>query len=127
VVDTLGLLLDVLVHAANVQDRDGAKPLLNRLRGRFPRLELIGADGSYRGPLEEWTTRVTGFILQIVRRDPDRKGFYVLPRRWVVERTFGWFGRYRRLSKDDEEVPQSRESMIYIAMIHLMVRRLAPS
>jgi len=127
VVDTLGLLLDVLVHAANVQDRDGAKPLLNRLRGRFPRLELIGADCSYRGPLEEWTTRVTGFILQIVRRDPDRKGFYVLPRRWVVERTFGWFGRYRRLSKDDEEVPQSRESMIYIAMIHLMVRRLAPS
>ena len=126
-VDTLGLLLDVLVHAANVQDRDGAKPLLNRLRGRFPRLELIWADGSYRGPLEEWTERVTGFLLQIVRRDPNRKGFYVLPRRWVVERTFGWFGRYRRLSKDDEEVPQSSESMIYIAMIHLMVRRLAPS
>jgi len=126
VVDTLGLLLDVLVHAANVQDRDGAKPLLNRLRGRFPRLEVSWADGSYRGPLEEWTDRVTGFILQIVRRDPDRKGFYVLPRRWVVERTFGWFGRYRRLSKDYEEVPQSSESMIYSAMIHLMVRRLAP-
>ncbi len=126
-VDTLGLLLAVLVHAANGQDRDGAKPLLNRLRGRFPRLEVIWADGSYRGPLEEWTDRVTGFILQIVRRDPDRKGFYVLPRRWVVERTFGWFGRYRRLSKDYEEVPQSSESMIYIAMIHLMVRRLAPS
>ncbi len=126
-VDTLGLLLDVIVHAANVQDRDGAKSLLNRLRGRFPRLELIWADSSYRGPLEEWTGRVTGFILQIVRRDPGRKGFYVLPRRWVVERTFGWFGRYRRLSKDYEEVPQSSESMIYIAMIHLMVRRLAPS
>jgi len=121
------LLLDLLVHPASVQDRDGAKVLLDRLRGRFPRLELLWADGNYAGTLVAWAEQVTGFLLQIVRRPPEQVGFAILPKRWIVERTFGWFGRYRRLSKDYEELPASSEAMIRLAMIHLMVRRLAPS
>lgn len=120
-------LLDLLVHPASVQDRDGAKVVLNRLRGRFPRRALLWADGNYGGALVQGTEQVTGFLLQIVRRSPDQVGFAVLPKRWIVERTFGWFGRYRRLSKDYEELPTSSEALIRLAMIHLMVRRLAPS
>lgn len=124
-VDTLGLLLAVLVHAANIQDRDGAKALLPRLKGRFPRLRLIWADAGYAGQLVDWTRRVCHWTLEIVRRREQAQGFEVLPRRWVVERTFAWLGRYRRLSKDYEQLSQSSESMILLAMINLMTRRLA--
>jgi putative transposase len=123
-VDTLGLVLMVIVHAANIQDRDGAKLLLERVQGRFPRLRLIWADGGYAGKLIDWVKTVFRWVLEIVKRSDDVKGFQVLPHRWVVERTFGWLGRYRRLSKDYEGLPESSEAMIYIAMIHLMVRRL---
>lgn len=123
-VDTLGLLLMVIVHAANIQDRDGAKLLLEKARRRFPRLRLIWADGGYTGKLIDWVKTVCHWVLEIVKRRDDVKGFQVLPHRWVVERTFGWLGRYRRLSKDYEGLPESSEAMIYIAMIHLMVRRL---
>lgn len=123
-VDTLGLVLMVVVHAANIQDRDGAKLLLEKARGRFPRLRLIWADGGYAGKLVEWVKTFCHRVLEIVKRSDDIEGFQVLPHRWVVERTFGWFGRYRRLSKDYEGLPESSEAMIYIAMIHLMVRRL---
>jgi len=123
-VDTLGLVLMVIVHAANIQDRDGAKLLLERVQGRFPRLRLIWADGGYAGKLIDWVKTVFHWVLEIVKRSDDVKGFQVLPHRWVVERTFGWLGRYRRLSKDYEGLPESSEAMIYIAMIHLMVRRL---
>jgi putative transposase len=123
-VDTLGLVLMVIVHAANIQDRDGAKLLLERVQGRFPRLRLIWADGGYAGKLIDWVKTVFNWVLEIVKRSDDVKGFQVLPHRWVVERTFGWLGRYRRLSKDYEGLPESSEAMIYIAMIHLMVRRL---
>ncbi len=125
-VDTLGLLRVVVVHAANIQDGSGAKLVLARMQGRFPRLRTIWADGAYRGRLIAWTQALLGCILEIVTRCDDQKGFVVLPKRWIVERTFGWFGRYRRLSKDDEELPARSESMIYIAMIQLMLRRLAP-
>ena len=108
------------MHAANIQDRDGAKELLSRLAGRFPRLRLIWADGGYAGKLVEWTRHVCHWTLEIVRRNDDVTGFRVLPRRWVVERTFAWLGRYRRLSKDYEQLPESSESMILIAMINLM-------
>ena len=126
VVDTLGLLLVVLVHAASVQDRDGAKDLLRKLKGHFSRLLLIWADGGYAGKLVEWVKRFGHWTLEIVKRSDDVKGFKVLPRRWVVERTFAWLGRYRRLSKDYEELPQSSETMIYLSMINLMLHRLKP-
>lgn len=125
-VDTLGLIVAVVVHAANIQDRDGAKLVLARLVGWLPRLQLIWADGGYAGQLIGWVKELGGWVLQIVKRCDDAKGFVVLPKRWIVERTFGWFGRYRRLSKDYEALTDSSESMIYLAMIHLMLRRLRP-
>jgi putative transposase len=128
VVDTLGLLLVVVVHAASIQDYQGARLVFMRLRGVFPRLRLIWADGIYAYTnLVEWVQRFAGWVLEIVKKPEDQKGFCVLPRRWVVERTFGWLGKYRRLSKDYEHSTQSSEAMIRLAMIHIMVRRLASS
>jgi putative transposase len=124
----MGLILTVVVQAGSTQDRDGAKLVLGRLsRGEFSRLELIWADGAYGGELVEWVKRFLGWALEIVKRPKEQKGFVVLPRRWVVERTLlGWLGRYRRLSKDYEERPGSEEAIILIAMINLMVHRLEP-
>jgi len=124
VVDTMGLLLAVVVHAANVQDRDGAKLVLQKLTGRYPRLQLIWADGGYAGQLIEWVHQLGGWRLEIVKR-PEQGKFVVLPRRWVVERTLAWLGRYRRLSKDYEALPETSEALIHIAMTRLMLRRLA--
>ncbi len=124
-VDTMGLILTVVVHVASIQDRDGAKLVLEKARGCFPRLKLLWADGGYAGKLVDWTMTVCGWVLQIVKRSDDTKGFKLLPRRWVVERTFGWLGRYRRLSKDYERKTENSEAMIYWAMTRLMVRRLA--
>jgi putative transposase len=126
-VDTLGLVIAVVVHAANIQDRDGAKMLLSLIQEKVLRLRLIWADGGYAGKLLRWVSamRPTNPLeLEIVKRSDQKKGFYVLPRRWVVERTFGWLGRQRRLSKDYEFHTQSSEAMIRVAMIGLMARRL---
>jgi|TARA_Y100000031_G_C8002664_1_gene284332 putative transposase len=127
VVDTQGLLLAVAVHPANIQDRDGAKQVLHRLLGRFPRLERIWADGAYAGKLVEWVQRNGGWKLELVRRPAHQHTFQVLPRRWVVERTFAWLGRQRRLSKDYEALSKTSEAWIYTAMTGLMLRRLARS
>jgi putative transposase len=127
-VDTLGLVIAVVVHSANIQDRDGAKMLLERIRDSFRRIQLIWADGGYAGKLIQWVSALRPgrpLKLEIVKRSDKVKGFYVLPRRWVVERTFGWLGRHRRLSKDYEYLTETSESMIRIAMIKLMARRLA--
>jgi putative transposase len=124
VVDTMGLLLAVVVHPADIQDRDGAKLVLQRLLGRFPRLKLIWADGAYAGKLVRWAKRKGGWLLELVRRPAQQRTFQVLPRRWVVERTLGWLGRNRRLSKDYEFLPESEEAWVYIGMIRLMLRRL---
>jgi putative transposase len=126
VVDTLGLVMAVVVHAANIQDRDGAKLVLRKLACGFSRLSLIWADGGYAGKLIDWAFNFGRWVLQIVERNKDVKGFAVLPRRWVVERTFSWLGKYRRLSKDYESLPVSSETMIQIAMINLMIHRLKP-
>lgn len=115
------------MHAANIQDRDGAKLVVWRLLGRYPRLQLIWADGGYAGALVEWVREWAKWTLQIVKRSDDTKGFVVLPKRWLVERTFAWCGRYRRLSKDYEAREGSSEAMIYLAMTHRMVRRLKPT
>ena len=122
-VDTMGLLLMVVVHAANVQDRDGARLLLDKAKGLFPRLQRIWADGGYAGKLIAWVQANCGWVLEIIKRTDVVKGFKLLPRRWVVERTFGWMGRYRRLSKDYERLPESSEAMVYWTMTRLMLRR----
>lgn len=95
------------------------------MRGRFPRLARLFADGGYSGqPLTAWLRDFGGWVLEIVRGSPDQEGFAVQPKRWIVERTLGWLNRYRRLSKDYEEHPETSEVMILIAMTHLMVKRL---
>lgn len=124
-VDVMGLVLTVVVHSAGIQDRDGAKLVFERIRNRFARLQLIWADGGYAGKLVTWVKEACHCDMEIVKRNDELKGFHVLPRRWVVERTFGWLGRYRRLSKDYEFHPETSETMVHIAMINLMVRRLA--
>ena len=124
-VDTLGLLLAVAVHPANVQDRDGARLVLQRLLGRHERLRLIWADAAYGGKLVEWARTVGGWSLELVRRPAQQRTFRVLPRRWVVERTFGWLNLQRRLSKDYEALCETTETWLYIAMTGLMLRRLA--
>ncbi len=124
-VDTLGLILAVVVHAGDIQDRDGARLALERLGKGLGRLRLIWADGGYAGQLVEWVQTVYHWTLEIVKRSDDMTGFVVLPKRWIVERTFAWLYRYRRLSKDYEQLPENSEAMIRIAMINLMSRRLA--
>ena len=102
--------------------------MLDRARQRFPRLKKIWADSRYackRTPACVWI--IYGWVLEVVRRLKGAVGFVVLPRRWVVERTFGWFVLYRRLSKDYERNPRVSEAMVYVAMIHLMLRRLRPA
>ena len=126
--DTLGSVLAVVVHAANLQDQAGAKLVLERLKHRFSRLRLIWADGAYAGQLLGWVRglrRGRTLRLEIVKRTDKVPGFVVQPKRWIVERTFGWLNRYRRLSKDYEYLTATSEAMIHVAMINLMVRRLA--
>jgi putative transposase len=126
VVDTLGHLLEVVVHAANIQDRDGAKLVLEKLsKATQEALKKLWGDGGYAGQLIDWVHQHLNAVLEVVQRDPNQKGFQVLPRRWVVERTFAWLGRYRRLSKDYEQRTQSSEAMIYIDEIHTMLKRTA--
>lgn len=125
--DTLGFVLAVVVHSAGIQDRDGAKLVLQQLKDRRPRLKLIWADGGYAGALEAWTKAACGWLLEIVRRRAEAVGFELLPRRWVVERTFAWLGRYRRHSKDYETLTESSEAHIKIALTHLMLRRVTRS
>jgi putative transposase len=127
-VDTLGLLIAVVVTAARVQDYHGAKPVLETIRGRCPRLKVVWADAIYEKQwLIEWVRSECGWELQIIKRNDGEKRFKLLPKRWVVERTLGWLGRSRRLSKDYEQLPETSEAMIQMAMIHIMVRRLEPT
>ncbi len=122
------------MHSAGIQDQDGAKLVLAQgkhrqgehgERGRYVRrLKLIWVDGKYGGQLVEWVEKAYGWTLEVVKRPKDAKGWVVLPRRWVIERTFGWLGRYRRLSRDYEGLLLTSEVLIYAAMVHLMLRRL---
>jgi len=128
IVDTVGNVLDVVVHAADIQDRDGARLLFERLwKQTRKRVQKIWADGAYKGDLVDWVRESLNAALEIVEREEDQDGFEVLPRRWVVERTFAWLGRYRRLSKDYERCTHSSEGMIYIASIQTMAKRIAAS
>ena len=141
-VDTEGFMLKAKVHAANVFDRDGIKQLLEETKELFPRMAHLWLDAGYNGKEKgkDWVEKVLGWAAEIVKRPrrwvrvpegeeppPYPKGFIVLPRRWVVERSFSWIGQNRRMSKDYERVPESGEAFIYVAMTRLMVRRLARS
>lgn len=95
------------------------------MKHRFSKLKLIWADGGYAGKLIDYVNSLYSWTLQIIKRSDNLRGFHVLPKRWIIERTFGWFGNYRRLSKDYEYNPDTSENMIYIAMSNLMARRLA--
>lgn len=123
-VDTQGLLLRVKVTSASVQDRDGAKIIFSENLKYFHKLELTWGDGAYAGQLIEWAKEEHNHKLEIIKRNDDVKGFVVLPRRWVVERTFSWLNNSRRLSKDYERLPKTSENLIYLAMIRLMLRRV---
>jgi putative transposase len=127
-VDCLGLLLGIMVTPASTQDRDAARPLIRTLVQTFGRLQLIWADGGYLGALVNWVKQLRPFgklHLEIVRRSDQARGFEVLPRRWVVERTFGWLVKSRRLCRDYEVRPDHSEAMIRICMIRIMLKRLA--
>jgi putative transposase len=137
-VDTLGLVLGVIVHPADIPDRAGAPWLLRLLQPALPRLERIWADNAYNGPLQTWVWDTFGWRLTLVERpggrgqwlradqEPPRRlpGFHLLPRRWVVERTFAWIGRNRRMSKDYEFLPTTSETWVYLSMLRLMLKRL---
>lgn len=126
-VDTLGMMWGRVVHEANIQDRDGAKLLFWNVMQVLSSLLLIWADGGYAGPLlQEWLQKQNwGWTLEIVKRSDDVKGFKVLPHRWIVERTFGWWNSYRLLAKEYERSTKSSETDLDLVMIHIMVRRLA--
>lgn len=128
VVDTLGLLLVVMVTSATMQDRPGRRTILTRLAVRFPTVALVWADCGYANKIDSsllsWAKEKLGLLVEIVKRSDDVKGFQVLPRRSVVERTFGWLVRNRRLARDYERLTDTSEAMITIAMIRLMTLRL---
>jgi putative transposase len=119
------LVLAVVVHSAGIQDADGARHLIDKVKGTLPRLACIFADSAYAGLLALYVRLALDCVLEIVRRPVQARGFVLLPKRWVVERTFGWLTRYRRLSKDYEQLPATSEAVVLAAMVHLMVRRLA--
>ncbi|MDZ8070990.1 MAG: transposase [Nostoc sp. DedQUE08] len=135
-VDTLGLLIVVVITAANVSEQAGAKLVFSKLdqvrvgvarrRHRFRRLITIWVDGGYRGKgFQHWVIDIYRWIVSVVTRHEEQKGFVVLPKRWLVERTFGWFNWCRRLSKDYEILPETTETFVYVAMIRLMLKQLA--
>jgi len=127
VVDTIGLLVIVLVTAANVQDRDGAQPALAAVRKAFPTISLVWADGGYAGKLVEWAKQTARIVLEIVRKPEGQRTFEVLPRRWVVERTLSWITKCRRLDHDYERLTKTSVAMVEWAMVGVMTRRLAPT
>jgi transposase len=125
-VDTEGLPMRVIVHSAGIQDRDGAALVFDKIRQRFNWLEIVWADGGYNAhQVKDAAAKIPGLCVEIVKRSDDMKGFVVLPRRWVVERTFSWFGRNRRLAKDYENLAETLATFVTLAAIQFGVRRLA--
>ncbi len=125
-VDTLGLMITLVVTTACVQDRDGLRKLLRSFGIHRKKLRKIWVDGGYRGAILEWVKSRFRYSLEVVLRSDEMKGFVLLPKRWVVERTFAWLNNHRRLSKDYERYTKTSETMIQIAMMRLMLRRLKP-
>ena len=126
VVDTIGLMLVVMVTAASVQDRNGGEGILERLHRALGSVRHVFADGGYQGALIDLAKRSWEIVVEVVKKPAEQIGFAVLPRRWVVERTFSWLMRWRRLVRDYERLPETHEAMVHVAMIGLMLNRLAP-
>ena len=122
VVDTLGLLMAVVVHTADIQDRHGAKMVLEKLRHKYPRLHIIYADTGYSVKLVDYVAVAFNWVLSIIKRNEKHK-FVVLPKRWIVERTFAWLDNYRRLSKDYERLNETSLAMVQLAMIRTILNR----
>jgi len=120
----MGLVLVVWISAGSVQDRDGAVPVLREAHREFPTLKHAWVDGAYNGKVIDEVEAETGITIEMVKRSDDMKGFVVLPKRWCVERTFGWLGKYRLLSKEYERTLESSKADIFLAMTSLMLRRL---
>jgi putative transposase len=123
VTDTLGFIMAVVIHSAEIQDREGAKLVIEQLGYDYPRLKKILADGGYTGQLIEWVMKGFGWTLEIVHKVTGIGGFNVLPKRWVVERTFGWFNFNRRLAKDYEMNVECSTAFIHLTMIRIMLNR----
>jgi transposase len=126
VVDTIGLLLVVMVTTAALQDRDGGRSILKLLHGGLASVRHVFADGGYQGQLVAIAKRAWSITVEVVGKPPDQRGFAVLPRRWVVERTFSWLLRQRRLVRDYERLPATHEALVKWAMVAIMLNRLAP-
>lgn len=124
VVDSLGLILAIYIHTADIQDRDGAKLVLPKLLYKFPRLKVIFADGGYSGQLIDWVGKTYGWLLTIIKRTDTEKVFKVLPKRWIVERTFSWLDNHRRLSKDFERLNSTAVAVGQLAMIYILLKRI---
>lgn len=120
----MGFILAVIVHSAGIQDRTGARAVLIRLFRLIPNIQKVFADGGYTGKLIDWTRAMFGWAVEVVKRNETGK-FVVLPKRWIVERTFAWLAFSRRLNRDYETNPRQSEAMIKLAMIHLLVKRLS--
>jgi len=124
ITDTMGFILAIVIHNASIQDRDGAKLVLKEMQYKYPLLKKILADGGYRGKLIEWTLTAFGWTLEIVHRVTGISTFSVIPKRWVVERTFGWFNFNRRLAKGYEAIVDCSVAFVYLAMIRIMLNRI---
>jgi putative transposase len=122
--DTLGLVMAIIVLPANVNDRQGARELLERVRYKYGRLVKILADQGYTGQLADWVKQTFGWVLEIVEKVSGEGKFNVLPKRWIIERTFGWFNFQRRLAKDYETLSSSSEAMVHLAMIRMMLNKI---
>ena len=126
IVDTNGFVLRVLVHAADISDTEGAEWLLLNHMSVFPRLDTIRVDQGYKETFRDWVATSTPWTVEVIVKPPEQVGFAVHPKRWVVERTFAWLGRYRQLSKEYDRRPESSEAWIYLASIDMLLKRLHP-
>jgi len=124
ITDTLGLIMAIVIHNADIQDRTGARLVIKELRYKFPRLTKILADQGYTGDLANWVTQLFGWTIEIVKKVAGVSGFNVLPKRWIVERTFGWLSFQRRLVRDYEQLEECSQSFVYISMIRIMLNKM---
>ena len=124
ITDTLGFIIAIVIHNADIQDRTGAKEVIQELKFKYPRLVKILADQGYTGELAEWTLKFFGWTIEIVKKVAGVSGFNILPKRWIIERTFGWLGFQRRLVRDYETLTECSRSFVHLAMIRIMLNKI---